>query len=77
MPHLYRATTGQSICALSDVQLQQLKSALVEESAEDTEYFLDEDTLEYMAEQGVDPSLIQLLQAAIAEDGSLDVTWDA
>lgn len=75
MPHLYRASTGQSLCAITDAQLQQIIGALVEESAEDTEYYIDEDTLEYMAERGVDQSLIQVLQAAIAEDGGLDVTW--
>ncbi len=75
MPHLYRAATGQSLCAITDAQLQQLIDALVEESAEDTEYYIDADTLEYMAEQGVDQSLIQVLEAAIAEDGGLDVNW--
>ncbi|MBE7518722.1 MAG: galactosyldiacylglycerol synthase [Thermoflexaceae bacterium] len=75
MPHLYRAATGQSICAISDVQLQQVIHALAGESAEDAEYYIDEDTLTYMAEEGVDQSLVQLLQAAIAEDGGLNVSW--
>lgn len=75
MPHLYRAATGQSLCALSDAQLQQIIDALVEETAEDTEYYIDEDTLDYMAEQGVDEAVVNLLAAAIGEDGGIEVAW--
>jgi hypothetical protein len=74
MPHLFRADTGQPLAEVSDEHLRQLIEALEEETSDDTEYFIDADTVQYMAEQGVDPSLLALLEAAVGDDG-LDIRW--
>ncbi len=76
MPRLVRTDTGRAIGEITDAELQQLVDALEEEDDEDKDYFIDEDTLEYMGERGVDPELIALLHAAIGEEDGLDIAWE-
>jgi hypothetical protein len=76
MPRLVRTDTGRSIGDISEEELQQIVDALVEESDEDTEYFIDEDTLAYMRERGLDEHLVALLRAAIGEEEGLDIAWE-
>ena len=77
MPDLYRADTGQSLCSVTEDQLRQLIDALVAESAEDTEYFVDQDTVAFLTDQGADPSVIRILETALASTGEtgLDIAW--
>jgi hypothetical protein len=57
--------------ALTEKQLDFLEENLEEEFEEDEEYFLNQDTLDYLKEQGADSGLVSILEKALAgtEDG--------
>ncbi|ADH62220.1 monogalactosyldiacylglycerol synthase [Allomeiothermus silvanus DSM 9946] len=76
MPKLYNATTGAELGEITDEQLEFLQDQLEEESAEDQDYYINQETLEYFAEQGADRALIDLLQAALAGRAEIDIRWD-
>ncbi|MBI5811198.1 MAG: galactosyldiacylglycerol synthase [Meiothermus silvanus] len=76
MPKLYNATTGAELGEITDEQLEFLQDQLEEESAEDQDYYINQETLEYFAEQGADRALIDLLQAALAGRDEIDIRWD-
>jgi hypothetical protein len=67
-PHTYRR---EILGILTEKQLDFLMENLEEEFEEDEEYLLNQDTLEYLKEQGADSSLIAILQKALAgtQDG--------
>jgi hypothetical protein len=56
---------------LTELQLDFLVENLEEEFEEDEEYFLNPDTIDFLKEQGVDSSLLAMLQGALAgtQDG--------
>ncbi|HEU4742720.1 MAG TPA: galactosyldiacylglycerol synthase [Meiothermus sp.] len=76
MPKLYNATTGAELGEITDEQLEFLQDQLEEESAEDQDYYINQETLDYFAEQGADRALIDLLQAALAGRDEIDIRWD-
>lgn len=60
---------------ISQAQLDFLTSQLEEESATDTDYYINPDTLDYFAQQGADPALILLLRTALGSRPDMDVRW--
>jgi hypothetical protein len=67
-PHTYKR---EILGALTEKQLDFLEENLEEEFEEDEEYYLNQDTLDYLKEQGADSGLVAILQKALAgtEDG--------
>ncbi len=61
--------TRELLGQITESQLQFLIDQLEEEFTEDSEYFIDRDTIEFLQEQGADAGLIQLLQQAVAKAG--------
>ena len=76
MPKLYDATTGAELGEITDEQLEFLQDQLEEESPEDQDYYLNQETLDYFAEQGADAALIALLRAALSGREEIDIRWD-
>lgn len=76
MPKLYNATTGAELGEITDEQLEFLQDQLEEESADDQDYYINQETLEYFAEQGAEPALIDLLRAALSGRDEIDIRWD-
>ena len=74
MPRLYRVVY-EEIGEISDEQLEQLEDALVEEDDEDTDFFIDTDTLTYLEGEGVDAAVIALLRDAVGEEGA-EIVWE-
>jgi len=48
---------------------------LEEEWADDTEYYFNQDTIDFLQENGADEKLLAILTAAIAETGDADIRW--
>lgn len=75
---LYNKDSGARIGTLSEQQLQDLIDLLVEESAEDQDYYIDSTTLDYLAEQGADAALLAMLRphvpAGEGEEG-IEIEW--
>ena len=76
MPRLIRLDTGDEIGTVDDKQLAFLKEQLEEEHDDDTEYFIDKDTLELLSDNGADPDLLALLEKGIAGDEEMDIAWE-
>ncbi len=73
---LYDLKTGEPIGEITQAQLDFLTSQLEEESATDTDYYINEATLDYFAKQGADASLISLLRSALAGRADMDIRWE-
>ena len=67
-PHTYRR---EVLGTITEKQLDFLMENFEEEFEEDEEYFLNQETLDFLKEQGVDGSLLAILEKALAgaEDG--------
>ena len=76
MPRLFRLDTGDAIGQISDEQLKFLVEQLEEEHDDDTDYYIDRDTLELLSDNGADPELLALLEKAIGDDDSMDIAWE-
>jgi len=74
---LYDATTGQAIGQITQTQLDFLIGQLEEESAQDQDYYINLDTLDYFAQHGADPALLDLLRAALGSRAEMDIRWSA
>jgi hypothetical protein len=72
---LYIKDAGKEIGVLTEEQLQTLVDLLEEEDDEDQDYYIDKDILEYMAEEGADAGLIDLLRPHVGEDDGIEVMW--
>ena len=76
MPRLFRLDNGETIGEITAVQLQFLVDQLEEEDDEDTDYFIDRDTLELLSDNGADPELLALIEKAMGDDDEIDVAWE-
>ena len=75
MVTLYDARTGTALGTLTEAQLEQLRAQLEEESTADQDYYISQDTLEMLADAGVDAALLEMLKRATAETGDADIRW--
>jgi hypothetical protein len=48
---------------------------LEEEWAEDSDYWLDQSTIELLAERGADEALVDLLRRSMGEREEMEITW--
>ncbi len=77
MPRLIRIDSGDEIGKVTDAQLKFLVEQLEEENDDDTEYFIDRETLELLSDNGADPELIVILEKGLGDDDEMDVAWEA
>lgn len=76
MLNLYIKDTQTLIGRLSEDQLQDLVEILVEESSDDRDYYIDETTLDYLAEQGADAALIAMIRPHVpAGEEGVEIEW--
>ena len=74
---LYNDGTDQPLGQITEAQLQFLVDSMVEESSEDQDYYIDEPTLDYLADRGADAELMELLRAAISGRKHTTIRWEA
>ena len=75
MPYQLRIKgTDTVIGEIDDAQLASLQSKLEEESDEDRDYYIDEATLDYLAEQGQD-ELVMLIGPYVTPGEGIEVEW--
>ena len=75
MNTLLLVDTKEAIGSVTDEELGQLIDLLEEGSEEDQDYYIDADTLVYLEESQVSPSLISLLKKALGDKESVDIQW--
>jgi len=76
MPRLYLVESGKTLGYISDQQLEQLKSALVLESPDDRDLYINKPTLHLLGEAGCDIQVLQLRDLALAGREDVDIAWD-
>ena len=76
MPRLFRPDTEANIGIISEEQLRFLVEQLEEEHDEDQDYYIDRDTLELLADNGIDDELLAMLEKAMGDDDEMDIAWD-
>lgn len=67
--------TGAALGAISEEELQFLIDSLEEESAQDTDYYINAATIDMLEEDEAPASLLQLLRTALAGREGFDVQW--
>ncbi len=75
MIDLYNASTNQLIGSITQADLQVLVDALEEESAEDQDYYIDQATIDVIADGRATTHLVGLLRSALGSSDGVDIRW--
>jgi hypothetical protein len=76
MVTLFDAESGARVGRIAEKQLQALIDWMEEENSEDREYYLTSEDCELMTEQGIDPTLVEVLQAALRGREDMDIRYE-
>lgn len=75
MIKVYNAETGALLGEISADQLQLLVDQLEEESSEDRDYYINQATIDLLAQKGASGELLAILRQAVGEQGEADIRW--
>lgn len=75
MIKLINKETRQELGFLSPEDFAILQRELEVENPEDTDYYINKDTVDYMAEQGIPQTIIDLLNKALNGGEDADIEW--
>lgn len=67
--------TGELLGSISEEQLQFLIDNLEEETADDTDYYLNRPTLDMLKENDADRSLMEILERALGDREDVEIVW--
>ncbi len=67
--------TTRTLGTISEGELQQLIDALEEEDQHDRDYYVDQQTIDYLRERNVTPHLLGLLERGLGSRSGFDVEW--
>lgn len=67
--------TGSVLGDITEEQLQFLIDNLVEESSDDTDYYLNRTMLEMLREKDPDPELMVCLETALGDRQDMEIEW--
>jgi hypothetical protein len=73
---LFDKDSGRALGAITDDQFRFLQDHLEEESAEDTDYYINADTLDAFEQQGADAVLIRVLRDALGARDDMEIRWE-
>ena len=72
---IYNNENGELLGAINDTEMTSLTSLLEEESAEDRDYYITADTVDYLEANGADAALVALLRKAVGNADGVEVRW--
>lgn len=72
---LYDVASGAKVGRITEKQLEALLGWMEEESIEDRDYYLTAEDCELMLEQGIDPTLVAVLQEALKGREDMDLRY--
>lgn len=75
MIKIYDEATGTVYGTITEAQLEFLIGQLEEESAEDTDYYINRATVDLLEEGGADADLLKLLRTALGDRQDMDIRW--
>jgi hypothetical protein len=67
--------SGTLIGTITEAELKLLVDQFEEESSTDRDYYIDEQTVQMLEENGATPSLAALLRKAIGASDGVDIVW--
>jgi hypothetical protein len=67
--------SGALLGTIDDDDFEVLAGQLVEESEEDTDYYIDGPTIDLLAGAGASANLLGLLRAALGDAEGVDIVW--
>lgn len=77
MPRLIRLDTGDEIGVITDAQRAFLVGQLEDDNEDDTDFFIDKDTIDLLSDNDADPELLALLEKGLAGDDGMDIAFEA
>ena len=76
MIDLYHSASKQKIGTITEAELQFLVDSLEEESTEDRDYYIEQDTIDLLANGQATDHLLKLLRDAIGSNEGIDIRWE-
>lgn len=76
MIQLRNKDTGEVLGTISEDDLQFLQDQLVEESEEDTDYYLNREELNLFKVKKASKELISLLEKGFGDGAALEIQWE-
>jgi hypothetical protein len=76
MIRLRNKQTGAEIGTITEENLKFLVDHLVEEDAEDRDYYLNPATLDLLEQRDGDPAMIAMLRRAMGDAPDLEILWE-
>ena len=73
---LFDSGSGARIGRITDAQLQVLIDWMEEEREDDREYYVSAEDVELMDEDGIDPTLIEVLKTALRNREAMDIRYE-
>src|SRR5688572_17559092 len=67
--------SGRLLGTIDEADVRLLVDQLEEERQQDTDYYIDQDTIVLLAESGASLGLIQLLRDAVGEADGAEISW--
>ena len=67
--------TGALLGRIEDSDLELLMDQLEEESEEDTDYYVNLDTIEMLEESGASARLLKILRDAVGDSDGIEIVW--
>jgi len=75
MIDLYDSETNRLIGSITEAELQHLIDVLEEESSADQDYYIDQATVDLIADGSATDHLINLLRTALQSKEGIEVRW--
>ena len=72
---LYEKKTNRPLGEITEAELEFLIDRLEETSGDDQDYFIDEATVDYLADGEATDHLIELLRKALGSNAGIEIRW--
>jgi len=75
MIDLYNNETNELLGSITESELQLLVDTLEEESSTDQDYYINQETIDMIADGRASDHLLQLLRAALGTSDGVEIRW--
>lgn len=74
---LYNSDTNELVGSITEAELQHLHNSLEEESPRDTDYYIQQGTIDLLATDGLATDhLLKLLRTALGTSDGVELRWE-
>ncbi len=76
MIKVFNKTTGEFIGRITETDLEFLEDQLEEESLDDTDYYIREETIGQFEESGATAHLLEVLRGGMRSENAIEIRWE-